>query len=92
MAQRISIQHKDSKIVKNTYYGFSWTYLLFGPFVPLIRGEYALSFLYLLLSVLVIPHFFLAFKYNQISTNKLLSNGWVLAGSEGENKMAEKYL
>ena len=37
MATRINIRHKESGIVKKGYYGFSWTYLIFGWFVPLLE-------------------------------------------------------
>ena len=35
MAQSIAIVHKESGMMKNGLYGFSWTYLFFGWFVPL---------------------------------------------------------
>jgi hypothetical protein len=39
MASSILIKHPDSGLMKKGYYGFSWTYLFFGFFVPLFRGE-----------------------------------------------------
>jgi hypothetical protein len=33
------IKHNQSGLVKKGYFGFSWTYLFFGWFVPLFRGE-----------------------------------------------------
>jgi len=39
MAKPIIIKHKASGLIKKGYYGFSWTYLIFGWFVPVFRGE-----------------------------------------------------
>ena len=39
MATKINIKHTQSGMVKTGFYGYSWTYLIFGWFAPLFRGE-----------------------------------------------------
>lgn len=77
--------------------GFSWTILLFGWFVPLFRKDFATAgalfllsiFLYLLfdeVSIILIwgIDIFLAFKYNELFTKKLLKNGYRPADKNSE--------
>lgn len=42
--KKVRIIHSVSGIAKSGYVGFSWTYLLFGWFVPVIRGELGVGF------------------------------------------------
>ena len=58
--------------------GFSWTMLLFGVFVPLVRGDWKWFLITLVaafvtagISWLVFPFF-----YNQLYLNDLLNNGY----------------
>ena len=39
MAATIQLKHAQTGIVKNGFYGFSWTSLLFGGFPALFRGD-----------------------------------------------------
>jgi len=48
MATSVAIKHKESGMMKTGYHGFSWTYLIFGWFVPLFRGELGVAALHLL--------------------------------------------
>jgi hypothetical protein len=88
MATEIAIKHKDSGLMKTGVYGFSWTYFFFGPFVPLLRGEIGIGILHWLLTVLTVGIWwlFMIFLYNKQYMNRMLTNGWVLAGSEEENR------
>ena len=38
MATKVMIKHPQSGLIQNGYVGFSWTYLLFGFWVPLISA------------------------------------------------------
>lgn len=66
--------------------GFSWTYF-FGPFVPLLRGGIGIGMLHWLLTVLTVGIWwsFMICLYKKQYMNRMLTNGWVLAGSEEEN-------
>ena len=48
MATAVIIKHPNSGMIKIGYYGFSWTYLFFGWFVPLFRGELGVAALHML--------------------------------------------
>ena len=51
MATEILIKHKDSDMTKKGFYGFSWTYLFFGFFVPLFRGELGVGALHIVFAI-----------------------------------------
>ena len=90
MATGIEIKHTASGMVKTGYYGFSWTYLFFGWFVPLFRGELVVGALHILFYFITFGlwHFIVCFLYNKQYMQRMLTNGWVLAGSNDENRSA----
>lgn len=102
MATKITLKHKDSGIVKDGYYGFSWTTLFFGFFPALFRGDFITFIGGFVISVIIalvtagFGAFFIsliwAFMYNKYYTRRLLERGYVLAGSEGDNTMAASAL
>ncbi len=80
LQQEVRIIHSPSGIAKSGYVGFSWTYLLFGWFVPVVRGEVGIGVLHLVitfvsfgLSQLIFP-----FLYNRQYMNRMLTSGWAL--------------
>lgn len=98
MATRIALRHKESGIVKDGFYGFSWTTLFFGFFPALFRGDF-ITFIggfvvSLIIGVLTlgIGAFFIglvwAFMYNKYYTRKLIERGYVLSGSDADNVFA----
>lgn len=94
MATEIPIKHKESGMMKMGLYGFSWTYLLFGCFVPIIRGELGVGALHFLFSIVTFGLWQLiaSFLYNKQYMTRMLTNGWELAGSEAENHKARAAL
>ena len=94
MATAISIKHKESGMIKTGMYGFSWTYLFFGWFVPLFRGELGVGALHLLFSIVTfgIWQLVVCFLYNKQYMTRMLTNGWELAGSEDQNQLARAAL
>ena len=84
MASKIIIKHKDSGISKTGYYGFSWTYLFFGWFVPLFRGELGTGALHLLFTIftLGIWQFIVCFLYNRQYMERVLASGYEFNDSE----------
>jgi hypothetical protein len=94
MATKIQIKHSGSGMVKNGFYGFSWTYLFFGWFVPLFRGELGVGALHLLFTVVTFGlwQLIVCFLYNKQYMTRMLTNGWVLAGSDSENSVARQVL
>jgi hypothetical protein len=86
MATSVQMKHKQSNILKNGYYGFSWTSFFFGGFPALLRGDVAYG-----LGVLVAGLLFGAFSagllwfvvglvwafiYNKNYTHRLLQSGY----------------
>lgn len=102
MATRIPMKHRDTGIMKDGYYGFSWTTLFFGFFPALFRGDF-ITFLGAFLVTLVIALLTVgigamfvgliwAFMYNKYYTRRLLERGYQFDGSPGDNAMAASAL
>mgnify|MGYP001265344721 CR=1 FL=1 len=94
MAIVVPIIHKESGMIKDGLYGFSWTYLFFGFFVPLFRGEVGIGVLHLVLQIFTLGFWQLivCFLYNKQYMTRMFASGWVLNGTEEENEMARKSL
>ena len=89
MAKEIRLKNNQSGLTKIGCYGFSWTYLFFGPFVPMFRGELgvgALHFVFAFFSA-GISNIIFAFIYNKQYLIRQLQEGWILAGEEAENQI-----
>jgi hypothetical protein len=82
-------------MLKPGYYGFSWTYFFFGPFVPLFRGDFEEATSQILVAILSLWIWMIveSFLYNKhYMTRMLTEKGWVLSGTEGENQNARRAL
>lgn len=90
MATRIMLKHESSGLIKPGYYGFSWTYVCFGFLVPAFRGEILIAVLHFVLNVVTLGVWWVImwFLYNKQWMRRMLENGWVLAGSDAENRLA----
>jgi hypothetical protein len=93
-AKKVRIIHEASGIAKDGYVGFSWTYLLFGWFVPVIRGEVGVGLIHLAitfvsfgLSQLIFP-----FLYNRQYMNRMLTSGWTLDSADPHYELARQKL
>ena len=58
--------------------GFSWTTLIFGGFVPLLRKDYLWFIIMVIPQILTVglSNIVFALFYNSVYTNKLLKNGF----------------
>ena len=94
LQKRVRIKHTQSGIVKNGYVGYSWTYLLFGAFVPIFRGEIGIGALHLLLTLVTFGFFqvVMPFLYNKQFMIRHLTTGYELSDEESVNIMAKKRL
>ncbi len=90
LQRRILVRHPASGIVKNGYVGWSWSYLVFGWFVPVYRGEIAVGLFHFVLTCFTFGLFqiIMSFLYNKQYMTRLLTEGWVLADSEENNTYA----
>lgn len=77
----MKISLKKNNVLKEVPFGFSWTNLFFGLFVPLLRGDLKWAFVMLILAVLTcgFSQMIFPFFYNKIYIKSLLENGWVPA-------------
>ncbi len=89
--KQILVKHQQSGLVKSGYIGYSATYLFFGWFVPIIRGEIGIGALHLIFTILTFGAFqwlVMPFLYNKQYMTRLLTNNWQLNDSEDNNKFA----
>ena len=86
----VKIKHKESDLQSKCFVGYSWTYLLFGFFVPIFRGEIIIGIVHALFSFVTFGLFWLimTFLYNKQHAVRLLTNSWVLDDSAEMNELA----
>lgn len=84
MATKVIIQHPVNGLTKNGYFGFSWTYLIFGWWVPLFRGELGVAALHLLFTLCTLGFWQLivSFLYNKQYMTRMLEKGYILKDTE----------
>jgi hypothetical protein len=98
MATKVVMKHNSSGVLKNGYFGFSWTTLIFGFFPALFRGDF-ITFIGGFAIVVIIGSVTMgigalligiiwAFMYNKYYTRKLLERGYTFNDSEGVNAQA----
>jgi hypothetical protein len=80
--------------MKTGYYGFSWTYLFFGWFVPVFRGELTIALLHLVITIVTFGlwQIIIAFLYNKQYMTRMLEKGYVLNDTEVVNDAARRKL
>lgn len=81
MATRVMMKNTKTGIRKEGYFGFSWTYLFFGFWVPLFRGHFPMAGIHLVISCISvfmfgIPQLVLAFFFNKFYTLRLIEDGY----------------
>ena len=94
MARKVALLHPQTGLMKSGFYGFSWTFLFFGWFVPLFRGELLIALLHFTITVITIGlwQIIFAFLYNKQYTSRLLEKGYVLNDTEEVNEEARQKL
>jgi len=80
----VLVKHQQSGLIKKGYFGFSWTYLLFGWLVPIFRGEVGIGLLHLALTAVTFGVFqiVMPFLYNKQYMTRLLTSGWQLSDEQ----------
>ena len=94
MAKPVTIKHEQSGMMKTGLYGYSWTYLFFGWFVPVFRGELVVAALHLIFSALTFGlwQIIFSFLYNKQYMSRMFEKGWVLADTDEVNREARAAL
>ena len=82
MATRITMENINTREIKETVVGFSWTTLFFGIFVPLLRGDIKWFFVILILAFFTfgLSWFVIPFIYNKLYVKELVSKGYIPYG------------
>ena len=90
MAKRVQLIQPETGLMKSGYYGFSWTFLFFGWFVPIFRGELFISILHFVITIVTFGlwQVIIAFLYNKQYMTRMLEKGYVLNDSEETNEAA----
>ena len=88
--KKIRVKHRESGIQKNCFVGYSWTYFVFGFFVPIFRGEISIGIFHLIFSLVTFGIFqlIMPFLYNKQYSIRLLNDSWNLDDSEENNAIA----
>lgn len=90
MATSIRMHNPKTGIVKDGFIGFSWTYLFFGFWVPLLRGHYPLTGIHFLLYIVNWMFTFgllgivLSFFFNKFYTLRLIEEGYDFVEPDSE--------
>ena len=94
MAKRVALIHPQTGLMKSGFYGFSWTFLFFGWFVPVFRGELLIALLHLAITVVTFGlwQLIIAFLYNKQYMTRMLEKGYVLNDTESINEIARQRL
>ena len=89
-AKRVLMKNAGTGQLKNGIYGYSWTYLFFGWWVPLLRGELGVAALHLLFSIVTLGiwQLIVSFLYNAQYTNRLIERGFRFADQTATNQRA----
>lgn len=90
MAQVVMMKNDKTGLVKKGFVGFSWTYLFFGFWVPLFRGELSVAALHLLFTMFTLGlwQLIVSFLYNKQYTSRLIEQGYRFADSDALNMLA----
>ena len=90
MAHAVLMRNPATGLIKKGFYGFSWTYLFFGWFVPLFRGELVVAALHLLFSLVTFGlwQIIVSFIYNKQYMQRLITAGFKLADRPEVNAAA----
>jgi len=88
------MKHPETNVIKDGFYGFSWTTFFWGGIPGLFRGDILIGLVLIVLNILTwfIAGIIWAFFYNKNYTQRLLEKGYVLDGSEAENLAARQAL
>ena len=89
MAVNIRMENIHTKEIKEAVIGFSWTSLLFGAFVPLLRGDLLWFVIFMILAIMTMGLAWLAvpFIYNKMYIKKLIEKGYIPADDVTKNEL-----
>jgi hypothetical protein len=89
-AHPVRLKNEYTGQIRTGYWGFSWTYLIFGFWVPLIRGELGIAALHLFFTLVTagLWQLIVCFLYNKQYSNRLIADGFRFNDSALVNRKA----
>ena len=89
---KVMLKHKDTGMIKEVPIGISITTVLFGFFVPLLRGDIKGALIGIIFAFLMwIPgNIVFSIMYNKMYINDLLMKGFVPADEMSKNILMSK--
>jgi len=94
LQKNVRLIHSSSGLVKDGYVGYSWTYLVFGWFVPMFRGELVIGVVHFVFTLISagLSQLFFPFIYNRQYMTRMLTSGWQLDSSDSNYELAKRRL
>lgn len=89
---RVVLKHKTLEGTKEVPFLYSWTSVVFGFWVPLLRGDWKWFFIYLIVGLPTynLGAIVLAFFYNKSYIKSLIEKGYLPANEKSEELMLSK--
>ncbi|MBP9492738.1 MAG: HrgC protein [Sulfurospirillum sp.] len=90
--QKVVLQHPSLKKTKVVPFLYSWTGLIFGAFVPLLRNDIKWFFIYFIVFILTsgLGNIVLSFFYNKSSLTALIEKGYVPVDDNSKQLLVSK--
>jgi hypothetical protein len=90
MATTVNMKNTQTGMFKKGFVGYSWTYLFFGCFVPLVRGELSIFLIHFVITFFTfgIWQIVFSFMYNKSYTTRLMDQGYKFADRDEVNANA----
>ena len=84
----ITLENKKTNQMKLAPVGYSWTNLIFGFFVPLLRGDWKWALIFFALGFITwgFARFITSFIYNKLYASDLLQDGFKVKNLNGADK------
>ena len=102
MASAVKMTHSNTNVVKNGFYGFSWTSFFFSGIPAIVRGEAGIGLGILVGTIVlgalsvgilgILVNVIWAFMFNKNYTHKLLERGYAFTDEEEEVSKAKAAL
>ena len=88
----IRLKNKYTGVVVAAPWGFSWTSLFFGPFVPLLRSDVKWAVLGFVIVAITagLGWFVMPFVYNKFYIKELIEKGYIPADDISKQKLIGK--
>lgn len=102
MATAVKMTHSSTNVVKDGFYGFSWTRFFFSGIPAIMRGEAVIGLGILVGTILLgalslgilglVVNIIWAFIFNKNYTHKLLERGYLFTDDDEKVSMAKEAL